>query len=139
MTRIFTINEGIQHIEEMDLDKFLHVIDNLAKMQASEKVDGCLAGDTVLTTLEYGDKTLSQIVEGKIYCHVKAYSHIDNEIVYTPIFEFSKTEEVKQWFRITLENGTILELTGNHPVWLNNLQCYRRTDELTENDMLTMD
>lgn len=40
MTRIFTIKEGITHIEDLGLDKFLYAIDNLTKLDASEKMDG---------------------------------------------------------------------------------------------------
>jgi intein/homing endonuclease len=35
-----------------------------------------------------------------------------------------------QWYKITLENGEILTLTGNHRIWIKNLKCWRRVDEL---------
>lgn len=40
MTRVFAISEGITHLEDLELEKFLSVIDNLTKLQASEKLDG---------------------------------------------------------------------------------------------------
>jgi hypothetical protein len=45
-----------------------------------------------------------------------------------------------KWFKITLENGiTMPPLTGNHLVWLPNLQCWRRVDALKVGDKLLQD
>ena len=33
-------------------------------------------------------------------------------------------------------NGQKIEITGNNPVWLPELHCYRRVDELIEGDIL---
>ena len=42
-----------------------------------------------------------------------------------------ENNEVKyNWFEIELENGTKIKLTGNHKVYLPELKCYRRVDEL---------
>lgn len=38
------------------------------------------------------------------------------------------------WFEIELDDGRKIKLTGNHMVWCNDLNCYRRVDELTGNE-----
>lgn len=40
MTRLFIINEGITYIEDLNLDKFMDIIDNFSDLDISEKVDG---------------------------------------------------------------------------------------------------
>ena len=39
---------------------------------------------------------------------------------------------------IELEDGTKLTITGNNPVWLPTLNCYRRVDELKQGDYVLM-
>ena len=45
-------------------------------------------------------------------------------------------EALSEWFELTMETGEQLKLTGNHRVYLPKLNCWRRVDELTENDSL---
>ena len=48
-----------------------------------------------------------------------------------------KSEKKYTWYKITLKDGKTIKVTGNHRIWCNDLQCYRRADELTgEEDLL---
>ena len=52
--------------------------------------------------------------------------------------DISETEPT-QWYKITLENGTTLNITGNDTVYLPKLKCYRRVDELDGNEEILFD
>lgn len=104
-----------------------------------EKIDGCLEENTILDTLEFGPLSIKEIVSKQLNCHVKSYDIINNEIVFDKIINFSKEILNKEWFEIELENGEKLIATGNHRVWLADLKCWRRVDELTNDDHLFFD
>lgn len=99
------------------------------------KWDGCLKGNTRVIT-EQGELTIAELVDGNmIGTHVATLDTNTGELEYQPILSTSvKDNEGKQWFEVELDDGTITTLTGNHKVWLPDLCCYRRTDELCEGD-----
>lgn len=104
------------------------------------KLDGCVSGDTLINTKEYGMKSIKWIVENKIKCNVLSLS-IKGKLEYKEIlyhFMNKKEDEKTEWFELELETGEKVTITGNHPVFLPDLNCYRRVDELkgTENLML---
>jgi hypothetical protein len=126
----FNLKEGIQHIEDAEMKEFLHTVENLANMTVTEKLDGCFSGETLLETLD-GIVTIQEIVELQKDTYIKAFDHESNEVVYTKILNYSKEENKdKQWYLVEFENGESFKLTGNHKIWLPELKCYRRVDEL---------
>jgi hypothetical protein len=98
-----------------------------------EKLDGCCHEDTILIT-EDGEMTIRYICETEYSGKVLSFDLETNEPVYDEIVDYSIKNNINNWFEIELEDGTTIKLTGNHKVWLPNLECYRRVDELTEND-----
>lgn len=104
------------------------------KYVVQTKVDGCLEGNTILDTLEYGKITIAEIVNKKLKVHVKALNHETDEIVYVDVTNYSKKESINNWYKITLDDGKTIFITGNHKVYLPKLKCYRAVEELTEND-----
>jgi hypothetical protein len=98
-----------------------------------EKLDGCCHKDTILIT-ENGEMTICEICESKYSGKVLSFDLETNEPVYDEIVGYSVKKNINNWFEIELEDGTSVKLTGNHKVWLPNLECYRRVDELTEDD-----
>lgn len=127
-------------IENVDRDIFLHKLKNFElthpKMRyvVQPKCDGCLEGNTILDTVEYGRITIAEIVDKKLNCHVKAVNHETNEIVFTKITNFSKKDSINNWYKLTLSDGKELYVTGNHKIYLPKLKCYRAVEELTEDD-----
>lgn len=102
----------------------------------SRKIDGCVDYDT---SVEFEDGTkmpIGYVVDNKISGNVKSYNHKTKQIEFKPILnhmknlhDISETQPI-QWYKITLENGSILNITGNDTVYLPKLKCYRRVDEL---------
>jgi len=96
------------------------------------KLDGCVSGNTLIKTKEYGYKPIKWIVDNKIKCKVKSRAN-NGQLEYQDIiywFLNKNAEKDHIWYEIELESGEKLKLTGNHPVYLPDLNCYRRVDEL---------
>jgi len=98
-----------------------------------EKLDGCCHEDTILIT-EDGEMTIREICDTKYSGKVLSFDLETKEPIYDEIIDYSVKKNINNWFKIELEDGTSIKLTANHKVWLPNLECYRRVDELTEED-----
>jgi len=98
-----------------------------------EKCDGCCDENTILNT-EDGDMTIKEICNTKYDGKVLSFDLDSNELIYDEIVDYSVTKNINNWYELELENGQTVKLTANHKVWLPILKCYRRVDELTNDD-----
>ena len=71
---------------------------------------------------------------------IKTFREFINESIWSDIQDRSMGNVRKEDGRIIgqLEDGTKLTITGNNPVWLPTLNCYRRVDELKQGDYVLM-
>lgn len=119
-----------------------HKVDFLKDMWlASRKLDGCVSGDTLISVEGGKNLPIKTIVENKMDIKVLTYNTETNKTEYKPIKNHMKNmddvnEQSHQWFELELEDGRKLKVTGNHKIYLPELQCWRRVDELAENDKL---
>lgn len=104
----------------------------------SYKEHGCVSAETIINTLQ-GDFTIKDIVDNKLDVDVKAFDINTGNIVYVPIDEYYLLEDDGDWYEIELEDGTKLNITGNNPVWLPELSCYRKTSDLKIDDILLVE
>lgn len=102
----------------------------------SVKCHGCVERNTIVNTLEYGDKTIGDIVDNKIKCSIKSFNIETKKIEYSPIEQFYYIPNDGDWYEIELEDGRKITITGNNPVWCPELNCYRRVDELNGDEKL---
>lgn len=102
----------------------------------TEKLHGCVDASTIINTLEHGDLTIKEIVDKKLSVHIKSLDTKTGDIIYVPIDEHYFVPNDGEWFLIELEDGTTITITGNNPVWLPEIQAYRRVDELTGTEYL---
>ena len=105
------------------------------------KLDGCLSGDTLIELEDGRIITIAEVVQQKINCKVKSYNVNSNQVEYKTITAYMENENNKgfQWFELELEDGKKIKLTGNHPVWLPDLRCYRRVDQLKGHENVLLD
>jgi hypothetical protein len=97
---------------------------------ATEKLDGCLDENTLIET-EDGEKSIKEICETKYSGKVRTFNHQTLKEEFQKILgHFIKEPSSHEWFEIELEDGHKIRLTGNHEVWLPELLCWRRIDEL---------
>lgn len=94
-----------------------------------EKMDGCCHEDTQLIT-DSGILTIKEICDTKFRGKVLSYD-IDSGIeFYDDIIDSLIQKNNNDWYEIELENGILLKLTGNHRIWINNLKCWRKVEDL---------
>lgn len=124
------------HYDTVFLRKNPYVVSPNDLISITSKWHGCVAKDTVIDTKEYGEMTIGEIVEKKLQCHILAYDVETNETVYAPIGDWYLLKDDGEWYEIELEDGTKIEITGNNPVWLPELNAYRKVEDLTGDEVL---
>jgi hypothetical protein len=101
----------------------------------TEKMDGCCDSNSIIKTTD-GDKTIQEICETKYKGKVLSFNIFLQKEEMDTIVGHSILPNTEQWYEIELGNGAVLRLTGNHEVYLPELNCYRRVDKLTGNEKL---
>lgn len=124
------------HYDTVLLRKNPNVLSPDNIISITSKWHGCVAKDTIIDTKEYGKMTIGEIVEKKLQCHILAYDIETNETVYAPIGDWYLLRDDGEWYEIELEDGTKIEITGNNPVWLPELNAYRKVEDLTGDEIL---
>lgn len=100
------------------------------------KLDGCLSGDALVET-DKGCFPIKQVVEGDpslVGTMIKSYDFDKKRVAWKKIVNRMKnghdvSNPSPKWYRITTDEG-ILEVTGNHLIWVPELSCWRRVDDL---------
>lgn len=103
------------------------------------KWDGCLDAKTLIDT-ERGQLSIEYIVENNMVgLKVVTLNTLTGEVENQEILSTAVADNNgKEWFELETENGTILRLTENHMVFLPELGCYRRADQLKDGDEIIM-
>lgn len=99
--------------------------------------DECVSGKTLIRTPS-GDKKITDIKVGDLVLSYNTKTgEFENKKVLETFVNHPSSNSAKM-YRIELENGRTLELTGNHPVYTTN-RGWVRAEELTEEDDLKLD
>lgn len=128
-----------EHFDTAQFGKNLHVFTYGQYLIATEKMHGCVTRSTLVETLELGEMTIGEIVDKKLQVKIKAFDTETDEIVFVPIDNWFFSTEDEDWYDIELEDGRVLTITGNNPVWLPELNCYRKVKDLTGDEKLLID
>ena len=126
------------HYDTQSLQRNMHMMDPDKPVTISVKVHGCVEKSTIVNTKEFGDLTIGEIVDNKINCHILARDIEKDEDVYVSIDQYYMIPNDGDWYEIELEDGRKLTITGNNPVWLPELNCYRKVEELVGNEYLLL-
>lgn len=111
----------------------------------SRKIDGCVDYDTMVEFEDGNKMPIGYVVNNRISGSVKSYNHKTKQVEFKPILSHMKNlhdiseTQPTQWYKITLENGSIINITGNDTVYLPRLRCYRRVDELNGDEEILFD
>ena len=124
------------HYDTTPLAKNMMLMDPDNVVAISVKVHGCVEKSTIVNTKEFGDLTIGEIVDNKINCHILARDIEKDEDVYVSIDQHYMIPNDGDWYEIELEDGKQLTITGNNPVWLPELNCYRKVEELVGDEYL---
>lgn len=105
-----------------------------------EKMDGenCVDGGSIVMT-EDGKKTIKEICEEQYDGRVRSYDTERGEVVWDTVDGwFVQESENDEWYELETENGEVIKLTGDHRVYLPDLDCYRRVDELNGDEKVVV-
>lgn len=123
-----------EHIDTSNWGRNHSSVNDDAYIIVSQKLHGCMHYDTIIETLEYGSQRLGHIVDNKIKCKVLCRDLVYNIDIYSDITDFFRSEEETEWYEIETDSGKTITITGDHPVWLPSLGCYRKVSELAIDD-----
>lgn len=123
------------HYETVQIKKVPNAIKPDDLISCTSKWHGCVDANTIINT-NLGKKTIKEIVDNKLDVLIEAFDIETQQKVFVPIDNYYLKENDGDWYEIELENGQKIEITGNNPVWLPELNCYRRVDELIEGDIV---
>ena len=127
-----------EHVSTSHYLKCENVIDDNTDIVITAKLHGCVHHSTIIDT-ETGSLTIKEIVDGRLPVKIKAYDINKHENVFVNIDEYYLKKDTTDWYEIETEDGRILKITGNNPVWLPELNCYRNTEDLVVGDILLVD
>lgn len=96
-----------------------------------EKLDGCCHESTLVRT-SLGTLTIKEICENyKQGISALSFNIITGELEFDEIVGSLIQDNNNNWYELELEDGSKVVLTGNHKIYLPELSCYRRVDELS--------
>lgn len=108
--------------------------------QGDWKYDGCLSSTWTIQLKDGRTVTIGEFVDGGMSGEVLSYNVVAKKKEWKKVearVKNSMPEQIYEWFRLTLEDGTVLPpLTGNHRIWLSVLECWRRVDKLRIDDFI---
>ena len=137
------ILDGKGEIVAKAFDKFFNIEEEkdlsweCEHVWVQEKMDGCCHEDTILIT-ENGEKTIREICESEYKGKVLSFDVNNEEYEYKDILTSSIMDDNDDWYEIELENGKNIKLTGNHKVWLPELKCYRKVEDLQGDEVFLL-
>lgn len=119
-----------------------HPVDDIqcqkGNVYSQPKLDGCVSGDTIVIT-DKGKMSAREVFNSKKQFKILSYNEKSSKLEFKKILHKMKNgvdlkEKKYQWYELETDNGLKLRVTGNHLVYLPDLKCYRRVDDLKEND-----
>lgn len=96
---------------------------------ATEKLDGCLDGNTIIMT-EIGEMKISEICNSSYRGKILSFDLEKNKYVFKKCLNTFIKPNNNDWYEIELEDGRKIKLTGNHRIWIEDQRCWRRADQL---------
>lgn len=122
-------------------DKYISSFESFRGKQivVTEKMDGenCLDENTLITT-NVGKLTIKEIVDKKLNIQVLTMN-VFGDLEYQDILNYFIFENNDDWYEIETESGIVIKITGEHPVYLPEYNCYRKVKYLTENDKILLE
>jgi RNA ligase (TIGR02306 family) len=94
----------------------------------------CLDENTIIST-SVGEFTIKEICDKKLVLWVKSYNVNTKSIQFNGVVGHNISDNENDWYEIKTKNK-ILKVTGNHLLYLSELNKYERVDKLKKGDVL---
>lgn len=127
-----------EHVDTAHYLKHDRNIDDGQRIIVTQKLHSCVHESTIINT-SVGDLTIKEIVDNKLNVLVKSMNVFNNKIEMSEIIEHHNQGFTDDWYEIETEDGQKLIITGNNPVWMPVLSCYRNAEDLTVGDFVLVD
>lgn len=127
-----------EHIDTAHYLKHDRNISDDTNIIVSQKLHSCVHESTVINT-NIGDLTIKEIVDNKLNILVKSMNVFNNKIEMSEIIEHHNQGFTDDWYEVETEDGQKIIITGNNPVWMPKLSCYRNVEDLTVGDFVLVD
>lgn len=118
-------------VENFTINKKRFVEDE--EVIASEKLHGCKIYETIVITNK-GKLKIGDIVENKMDVLVESFNHETNKKEFKPINNYFNHGQSDDWYKLELEDGKTITITGNDRVYLPDLGIYRHVRDLELGD-----
>ena len=125
-----------QHIDTEQLAYYIDTIPVGSLITISHKTHGCVSWDSVVQTKQYGAMIIKDIVDRRLECEILSFNVESEEVEYCKVLDWYYLCDDGEWYEIETEDGEKLIITGNNPVWLPDLHCYRRVEDLEIGDVV---
>ena len=126
---------GIVKYEEPETGASGMVAGDFPSFMYKTDEDNCFEENQLITTNK-GKIKIKDICENIKDYLVLSYNHDLGVTEFKPILTKSINPNNGDWYKITTEDGDEIILTGNHRVFLPELNCYRLVSEINEEDFL---
>lgn len=129
----------ISKTDELRLQNMAWVVNDKREWVATEKIDGCLIGHTMIKT-DHGDIPINQIVNNKMDVNVLSYNEELRICEYKPITDWHKIPNKREHYKIGVafrghgNRPKYIECTDNHKFLTKD--GWKRADELSCADVL---
>jgi hypothetical protein len=133
----FVVSQGFGKFTNFSEQPDFQPWDKSWKFEARHKLDGCCDENTILFT-EDGNKTIKEICDTLYVGKVLGYNHKTSQEEMVDILAHSVKSNNNDWYELELEDGKIITLTGNHKVYLPELDCYRRVEDLIGDEVFLL-
>ena len=95
----------------------------------------CIDGNSNILT-EDGIKTIKEICDNKYMGKILSFNLFERKYEYQKILNHYISRNNKDWYEIKLENDELLIISGEHPIWCDDLKCYRQIKNLSGEEIL---
>lgn len=128
--------------------RILYVLKDAADNRKSARIVGdvlgkyhphgdCLSGDTVIYALDNSFKTIKELYEeGVKELEVLSYDEVNKTFVPAIAHSFRIGQRTNKIYRITMQDGSFIECTNNHPFYDRVNERWIKTEDIKEGALL---
>ena len=134
---MYPVSLGFKKFTNLGEQPTFEPIDSHTDFEFVRKLDGCCDENTILQT-DSGNKSIKEICETQFQGKVKGFCHDTEEEIWVDVLAHSIKTNLNNWYELELEDGKKIKLTGNHKVWLPELNCYRAVEDLNGDEIFLL-
>jgi hypothetical protein len=116
--------------------KYPDVLEEGEEVVMTEKLHGCVSPDTLVMLPNGEEIPIEEVINDDTVTHVMSYDVKNQQFKSKQItakLRRANTEN-KRWVKLTLENGRVLKITEDHPIFSNERNKYVAAKDIRPNE-----